>query len=385
MDWMSGILGVKDASTENKVVEPTTQQQPEGPSVGDQFSAWGSSVSTSFTGLFSSQPSTQTTTETKEEVPVDQGPSFSESFNTWTSNVSNSVQGIFTPSATPTKEEDFSYVKHLGEIPETCQPPVLKNYVRQNLTNQVFPDELEAFNRLKQTDISNQFSDNFLMACLFSKKLDVPRVEILLKNNLQWRTENNYIDVPSWDSLQKELFLSGFAMKIPGARTKRGEGIVYITMRHLIPKNHPPFIEHAIKWVVWHGMKASLWENMDYFRNGIVVVADLTDMGWDNLDLENATKMGSSFIDNFPMRLSKIILVRPPWLISTVLDAFSFFMKKKIMDRIVSFEENDKLLEFIDAENLHESLGGNLKYTIPDWFEFIENQYKEDNIIEEAI
>jgi len=117
---------------------------------------------------------------------------------------------------------------------------------------------------------------------------------------------------------------------------------------------------------------------MDYFRNGVVVVADLTDMGWDNLDLENATKMGSSFIDNFPMRLSKIILIRPPWLISTVLDAFRLFMKKKLMDRIVAFEDEHQLLELVEAHNLHTSYGGALEYTIPDYFKFIEEQLKED-------
>lgn len=272
-------------------------------------------------------------------------------------------------------------MKNFGKIPETCAKAEPKVYTRQDLRNQVFDEEWEAFEQLRKTDVAQHFSPEFLMACLFSKKLDVPRVETLLKKNLQWRSENSYLEIPKWDSLNKELFLSNFAMKIPGTRTKNGEGIVYITMKNLIPKNHPPFIEHAIRWVVWHGMEASLWENMDYFRNGVVVIADLTDMGWDNLDLENATKMGSSFIDNFPMRLSKIILIRPPWIISTILDAFSLFMKKKLMERIMHIEDPNVILEYVEPEQLHTSFGGTLEYSIPDWFQFIEEQHVKNQEI----
>lgn len=378
MDWMSGLLNNNSKPNE---AEKAPEQQPA------QDSDWGAK----FTNFFSGPANTATPNaipQGEQQPQVQQpannnnnqasSPSLSDQFSNWTSN-------LFTPSAQPAKPvEDFSYVKHLGVIPETCEPAKVTQYVRQPLQNQVFPDEWEAFCRLKETEEAKQFSDEFLMACLFTKKLDVSRVQAMLQKNLTWRKENGFMEIPAWSALNKELFLSGFAMKIPGARTRRGEGIVYITMRHLIPKNHAPFIEHAIKWVVWHGMRASLWENCDYFRNGVVVVADLSDMGWDNLDLENATKMGSSFIDNFPMRLSKIILVRPPWLISTVLEAFRLFMKKKLMDRIVNIEENEKLFEYIDAANLHVSLGGALEYNIPQWFDFIEAQYKEDEAANNA-
>jgi hypothetical protein len=379
MDWMSGLQN----NTPKTEEASKPAEQP-----GD--SDWGAKFTNFFSGPSSNPPTTATTTipQSTEKPPQEQqaasnnnsssnvqsaSPSLSDQFSNWTTN-------LFTPSQPSPKPPvaDFSYVKHLGVIPETCLPAVVTQYVRQSMPNQVFPDEWEAFGRLKETEEAKHFCEEFLLACLFTKKLDVPRVQLMLQKNLAWRKENGFVEVPSWASLNKELFLSGFAMKIPGARTRRGEGVVYITMRHLIPKNHAPFIEHAIRWVVWHGMRASLWENCDYFRNGIVVVADLSDMGWDNLDLENATKMGSSFIDNFPMRLAKIILLRPPWLISTVLEAFRLFMKKKLMDRIINIEENEKLFEHIDAANLHVSFGGTLEYNIPQWFEFIESQYKED-------
>jgi len=178
--------------------------------------------------------------------------------------------------------------------------------------------------------------------------------------------------------------LANFQLKVPGARSKQGEGIIYITMRNLVPASHPPFMEHARRWVVWHGMKASLWDGVDYFRNGVIVIADLKDMGWENMDMEMQTKMGSSFIDNFPMRVSKIFLLNAPWIITAVLDGFRLFMKKKIMDRISVLEDTATLREFIEPNNLHVNYGGELKYTIPEWFSYIESEYEKD-VMEDVI
>jgi hypothetical protein len=69
----------------------------------------------------------------------------------------------------------------------TPKKPVPTKYIEQNLKDELFEDEWEEFQKLKASDKCEGFSDRFLMACLFARKLDIPRTEEMLAK---------FVDIP---------------------------------------------------------------------------------------------------------------------------------------------------------------------------------------------
>jgi hypothetical protein len=243
------------------------------------------------------------------------------------------------------------------------------------LKDELFDDEWEVFQQLKESEVAKGFSDRFLMACLFARKLDLARTEEMLAKNKAWREENGYAEVPAWDTMPKKMLEDGkFALKVPGCRGKNGEGIIYVKMGQMVPADHEDFTEGCVKWTVYNGMYGGLHETMDYFRNGIMMVADLKDMGWHNVDFSVQKRIGSALLDNFPMRTCKILIINPPWILNAFLSGMSLFIKKKVMERIYVLDGPEALATHIEKESLLTEYGGELEYAIPDWYKFLEEQ-----------
>jgi len=295
---------------------------------------------------------------------------------TWFSDVGKDIADGWAKATTPTPEEDkaqFAYVKHFGELPPTCLKPQPGKYEEQNLKDELFEDEYTEFLKLKELPGASGFSDRFLMACLFARKLDLQRTEEMLVKNKAWREENGYTELPGIETLPRKMVVEGkFALKIPGCRGKNGEGIIYVKMGNMVPSAHENFTENCVRMTVWNGMHGSLWESMDYFRNGIMMVADLSGMGWDNVDVSVQRRISSALLDNFPMRTCKILIINPPWILNAFLSGMSLFIKKKVMERIYVLEKPEDLLVHIDKESLLKEYGGDVDYDITDWFKFLE-------------
>jgi len=243
------------------------------------------------------------------------------------------------------------------------------------MKDELFEDEYEAFLELKKLPCTEGFTDRFLMACLFARKLDIKRTEEMLLKNKAWRTENGYAELPPFKSLNFEMLKTGrFALKIPGCRGKNGEGIIYVKMGKMVPSAHTDFVESCVQWTVWNGMHGGLYDSMDYFRNGIMMVADLEGMGWDNVDVTVQRRISSALLDNFPMRTCKILIINPPWILNAFLGGMSLFIKKKVMERIYVLENKEDLLTHIDKEYLLKEYGGDVEYEVEDWFKFLEEE-----------
>jgi len=151
----------------------------------------------------------------------------------------------------------------------------------------------------------------------------------------------------------------------------------------MFPGQWPDFAQNCVEWTVWNGMHGGLYESQDYFRNGIMMVADLSNMSWDNVDMSLQQKMSSALLDNFPMRTCKIMIINPPWILNAFLGGLRLVIKKKVMDRVYVVEKPEDLLDHIDAESLLREYGGELDYAIPDWYEFIEKTGKDPVEVEE--
>jgi len=360
----SSLFGGSTAQNPN---EPTTDA---GQQISSFFTGIGTNVNSFFAGV-ANPDSVQDSSDAAADVGKQIGNFFSgvgtQITETWAKTT------ITTPAE---DREQFAYVKHFGEYPPTCLQPEPTKYTEQKLKDELFDDEWSEFLKFKESPICEGFSDRFLMACLFARKLDIKRTEEMLTKNKAWREENGYFDIPSFDSLNKKMLEDGkFALKVPGCRGKNGEGIIYVKMGNMVPADHEDFTENCVKWTVWNGMHGGLdFEGMDYFRNGIMMVADLTGMGWHNVDLSVQQRIGSALLDNFPMRTCKILIINPPWILNAFLGGMALFIKKKVMDRIYVLEGPHQLLDHIPAESLLSEYGGTLEYSIPHWFKFIEEQ-----------
>jgi len=142
----------------------------------------------------------------------------------------------------------------------------------------------------------------------------------------------------------------------------------------MVPSAHTDFVESCVQWTVWNGMHGGLYDSMDYFRNGIMMVADLEGMGWDNVDVTVQRRISSALLDNFPMRTCKILIINPPWILNAFLGGMSLFIKKKVMERIYVLENKEDLLTHIDKEYLLKEYGGDVEYEVEDWFKFLEEE-----------
>jgi hypothetical protein len=369
----SSLFGGGDAQK-----EPTTaeEEKPAGEQISNFFQGMGNNIGSFFQGVANPEAAGDNSDAAAAGQAV----------ANWFSDVGTSMNNLWSKATTPAEDkEQFAYVKHFGELPPTCLKPVVKQYVEQNLKDELFEDEWEVFQEMKKSPAAEGYSDRFIMACLFARKLDIKRTEEMLNHNKAWRIENGFAQIPSFEALNMKLVEEGkFALKCPGARGKNGEGIIYVKMGNMYPsKWGEEFIDLCVQMTVWNGMRGGLWETMDYFRNGIMMIADLSDMSWDNVDMTLQQRMSSALLDNFPMRTCKIMILHPPWILNAFLGGLRLVIKKKVMDRVYVVDKPEDLLEHVERDSLLKEYGGELEYSIRDWCNFIEEQSAKEGNREE--
>jgi len=261
-----------------------------------------------------------------------------------------------------------------GPRPSTCERQNHFEITQYDLQDELFEHEWEALQELKGQagSITKYFTDRFIAAALMSRKFDIKRTVKLLKANIKWRMSNNYERLPRWEDLNIELLSDRFANYIPGSRGKDGSGIMYATIRNLVPGkfSKKTFIKDVLEFCLWDLSDGFFYEQMDVFRNGLQVVLDFSEVSMKNIDIGLAKKLNSALLENFPMRISRIWILKPPTVFSAVVSACRIFVKKKIMDR-VKIATQEEIQEYIDAGELAAEFGGNLEVTTLNYIEFI--------------
>jgi len=201
---------------------------------------------------------------------------------------------------------------------------------------------------------------------LFSRKMDIERTHVLLRANWKWRKENKFIQLPTIDEINLEVFHTFFG--IPGARTEDGCGLLYATV-------NPDHVAGQEPWTVASVTKAATFfnfigvflEGMDYVRNGICIAMDLGNFGWNHWEYSFWYGMGGMWTDTFPMLMKRIAIINPPLILSGLLKLASLFVKKKIMSRIAVLgeEETENILEHLegDTTQVSKKFGGSVEFT----------------------
>jgi len=253
------------------------------------------------------------------------------------------------------------------EIGQTCKIP---------LKDQLFPEEWHALQDLKTNyEICKNFSDEFLMASLFARKLDLVRTHNLLQSNWKWRVENNFVILPKFSEIPKEYYKS--ITFVNGARTKDGSGILYFEVKEMEINKGPWTMDNLMKWIAWYFMIGMFSEGMDYFRNGVQYIQDLQGYSWKQFDLDFQKKGGAAMTDHFPARIKGFLILNPPAIFNAFMKIMKTIIKTKLMDRveIVTLKE---LQKYADKDNLRADFGGNIAHGYEETVAFFEEWVKEN-------
>jgi len=236
-------------------------------------------------------------------------------------------------------------------------------WCKLSLKDQIFPEEWKALDELKMfCEDCIHYEDEFLLACLFSRKLNIERTRELVKKNWQWRTETNMKVLPKFADIDISLMKS--QNMIPGARSKDGYSLQYAIMKRLDPAAIN--IDGMIQFATWYYTEGQFYQGMDLARNGVVMVQDLDGLGWKHMDLKMQKAMGKVFEKNFPVRIKCSYCVNAPSIIKILLMLIKPFVSKKLMDR-VKLVKNEELIELVGKANLWEQFGGDLKGDFDEW------------------
>jgi len=250
--------------------------------------------------------------------------------------------------------------------PANCKPtPGKLCYLP--LEVQLFDEEKSALAELKKLhpDLCSNFSDEFMANCLIVRKLDIKRTVETLQINIQFRKDNGFIQIPKFSELPPELFEVWHT--VPGARDKLGRSVKTIKMG-FIPGVEPYTLANVKKFWTWIFYIGVYSDGFDGIRCGLHLVNDAENISWKSFDLDFQKNFTKMLIETFPVLVRQVEIVNPPMMFSAFFSIMKTFVKKKVTDRVLVTTVK-KITKHISADNLTDSLGGNVKRVKGDWYE----------------
>lgn len=92
------------------------------------------------------------------------------------------------------------------------------------------------------------------------------------------------------------------------------------------------------------------------------IVFDMTDFGLANMDYAPVKFMIKCFEANYPESLGAIFIHKAPWIFSSIWNVIKGWLDPVVASKVNFTKDTAELSQFISMDNLHHSLGGNLKY-----------------------
>lgn len=278
------------------------------------------------------------------------------------------------------------------------------------------PQELEALDELKKHPSARGYTDKYLMVFLFARKLDIARTIFLLdinkasvvlflflffaavvfpfsrnffpspkhclfhfsdppspsecdRNDRQdWRARYGFLEPVPFHTLNMDLVRRMWAFTMPGARDKQGHGIFYLLPNNFEPRRYTVAEHRAFFVWLWEYFYGQ--ETMDFHRNGIVIIEDMTRCGLRNFDYQSMKELIAIYQNHFPGRIKQVLLVNPPRPIRFVVKLVKLlWSKSKVMQRILFLDSLERVKTFVDPTQLVTRLGGSLPYDHVQWME----------------
>ncbi|RWS15623.1 Motile sperm domain-containing protein 2-like protein [Dinothrombium tinctorium] len=139
----------------------------------------------------------------------------------------------------------------------------------------------------------------------------------------------------------------------PYERDKKGNLVVY--MRVALHKKIPE-LDIFEKAFLLH-----VFEKVDKITKGqFVVVFDMTDAGYENVDWDFLKFLLENVRHNFPIGLKYVLVTNLHWMLNTLRRAAFALMPTEFVS-LIKFASGEEIFEYIDKENLPDFLGGTCK------------------------
>jgi len=109
------------------------------------------------------------------------------------------------------------------------------------------------------------------------------------------------------------------------------------------------------------------FDGLDTLRQGLIMVEDLTEFGWNHFDLDLQKQLNVTAL--FPIRMKKAIVINPPAIFNAIIKILKTFMNIKMLDRMETTTKVKDVLNYVPADQLWTEFGGDLDYNPKDWAE----------------
>lgn len=193
--------------------------------------------------------------------------------------------------------------------------------------------------------------DFLLQRYIIMQRKNVDASVKMVSQMLKWRKERKLYEMKDEQFLQ-EFTLSGAAFLYEP--DKFGNRTVYL--RASMVKNCNE-VKQAMKDFLTY-----LVFQVDDSKDGtpFSVIMDLTNVTWNNYDLDLLMHFVAQLKDYFPVNLDYVLAINFPWLLST---AWTLIKRSLPTEKrgVVQFISSDKVFEYIDKDNVPDFLGGACK------------------------
>jgi hypothetical protein len=229
--------------------------------------------------------------------------------------------------------------------------------------NHVFEEEKQMLQTLKEDKRFAQLDDKVLLCFLFARRHSLKETKALLTNHLDVRDKQKFDQkFPVVDDCRKTLE-KGFSVRRNGSHDKYGRTIAYYFIEKDEPKERD--IRDFWNFFFWDSYDQIKHEPLKVLRNGSIIVVDMENFGWKNIDLSSKGRESNKALNNvFPKRIRKMYVVNQGPLFSAAFTAAKLVLPKKLVKR-VQIITHEELLDLIPEHSLHPKYGGKLDVSIP--------------------
>eukprot|EP00316_Scyphosphaera_apsteinii_P004842 CAMPEP_0119331476 /NCGR_PEP_ID=MMETSP1333-20130426/80700_1 /TAXON_ID=418940 /ORGANISM="Scyphosphaera apsteinii, Strain RCC1455" /LENGTH=280 /DNA_ID=CAMNT_0007341093 /DNA_START=67 /DNA_END=909 /DNA_ORIENTATION=+ len=206
-------------------------------------------------------------------------------------------------------------------------------------------------------------SNELKLMCLRGRKYDPVKGAKLVSELLALKAD---IELSRSDNHQLKEDICSHKFIATGGKDACGRGVLWMRFRFHDPTRSKPLdMARLITTVVLHALQDS-----DCQRNGFVIIQDMTGVRLKNIDPSAAKFVFSTVFPRLPVRIGRICLFNPPWLLGHfVLPIVMSLMTKKLRGRIAVLNGNkpEKLHAFVSPCALTEAHGGTMAFNEQAW------------------
>ena len=191
------------------------------------------------------------------------------------------------------------------------------------------------------------------------RKNDSSSASKRLANYIAWRQKlfGNYSSQSVTESPVLQSQIETLFFRVLPNRLPTGEGVIYLELKRHQPSEY--CAEDTVR--TWHYVLLStLRKHPDLARTGFIILGNMTDAGYGNIDLGVPEAIATAVSNCMPIRMCKLFFVNPPFVLQMVLPVLKLILSSKLGERIVVITDLSTLYSehSLDPLYLPEAVGG---------------------------